>query len=244
MIGLYFYFPNKVKLKLLKNESDIKPLKERQNIFKESFKNYSLIIKNKKFIFGVLAFSCIEVPLLIWIAASPIILIRKANLTQFEYGLFQIPVFGGFILGVLFLQKLLKKYSLEHIIIIGTLVSGFGLILSFISPILFAEHFLTIVISYSIYTIGLGLISSPIYRLVLFSSDVSKGSVAAAFSVITMISFACGTELVGFVYQNQSNILFGLYGMTLFFLYYFSIKYFIHSGKVKVEEAGERKVIS
>jgi len=244
LVGLYFYFPGKNKFKLIKNKEEVNSDKIYENIFKESFKNYSLIIKNKKFMAGVLAFSMIELPLIIWIATSPIVLIRKASLSQFEYGLYQIPIFSCFIIGVVILQKLLKKYTLEKIILLGTLISGVGLFLSMISPIFFAEHFLSIVVPYSIYAIGVGLVSSPIYRLVLFASDVAKGSVAAAFSVVSMIFFGLGTELMGIIYRNQSNILYGLYSFILFVIYYFAIKYFIHSNNVKSEEVVERKVIS
>jgi MFS transporter, DHA1 family, multidrug/chloramphenicol efflux transport protein len=245
LIGLYFYFPDKTQLKIVKNieYKNNDAVKERKNIFKESIHNYSFIIKNKKFMFGVVAFACIELPLIVWIAISPIVLVRKAGLTQFEYGFYQFPVFGGFIIGVFFLQKLLKSNSLEKIVIKGSVLSGIGLLLSFLLPILFQEHFLSVVIPYSIYAIGLGIISSPIYRLVLFSSSVSKGSVAAAFSLMTMLVFGIGTESMAFIYKNQSNIALGGFGFIIFIIYLASIRFFVNVNQNN-EVISEEKAVS
>jgi len=69
LVGLYFYFPkDKVFAKDLKHE------KSNENFFVETFNKYKLLIKNKKFIFGVLAFAFAEIPIIIWIALSPLML--------------------------------------------------------------------------------------------------------------------------------------------------------------------------
>ena len=225
LIGLYFFFPNKTNSMVIEST----PKKNKENLFIESVKNYKSILKNKKFMLGVFAFGCVEIPLVLWIALSPIVLIRKADLTQFEYGVYQIPVFGMFILGVAVLQLMLKSSSLEKIIIKGSVIVGLGLILSFMLPTLLNQHHLATVIPYALYALGLGMISSPISRLVLFSSSVSKGSVAGIFSLITMIMFGVGTELAGILYRTQNNIILGGIGLTLFVLYVFTIKHLIKS---------------
>lgn len=100
-IGLFFTFP-----KSKKENIDT-------NLLVYSSKCYINLLKNYKFIFGVLSFSFAQFPLLLWIAVSPILLIQNAKLNSIEYGYLQFPVFGGFIIGVLCLQYLLKKLELQ-----------------------------------------------------------------------------------------------------------------------------------
>lgn len=118
LIGLYFYMPDKLRLKIVENKKisgDIKVTHCKTSLFSEGISNYKMILKNKKFVAGALAFSFIEIPLLVWIAVSPIVLVKKAGLSGLEYGFFQFPVFGGFILGVLLLQWLLKDFLLKKL---------------------------------------------------------------------------------------------------------------------------------
>lgn len=136
----------------------------------------------------------------------------------------------------------LKRFSLEKIVIRGGAVACLGLVLSFILPILFSEHFLFLVVPFSIYAIGLGIVSSPIYRLVLFSSSVAKGSVAAAFSLITMLFFGAGTESMAFIYKNQSNVALGLFVFILSLFYIVCVKFFLAESKIKEIDIKEKEV--
>ncbi|APJ02608.1 MFS transporter [Silvanigrella aquatica] len=224
LFGFYFSFPNEEKLssfsKITKENS------KKISIFYIII-NYIDILKNKKFIMGVISFGLIKIPFVVWIAISPLLLIKKAGLSNVEYALCQIPFFGGVIIGILYLQNLLKFYSLNKIIMIGSAILGNGLIAAFLFSILFQEHFLTIIIPYFLYSVGLGIVSSPINRLVLFSSSATKSSVAALLSFIAMLIVILGIKSMEYFYQNQSNIALGAFGFTVFFLYLFFISLFL-----------------
>ena len=229
LIGLYFFFPIDSKVIAI-------PKQKNENFLKETVSKYKSLFKNKKFIFGVLAFSFAELPIIIWIALSPVLLMRKAELPRFEYGLFQIPVFGSFILGVIILQILIKKADLEVLIKIGTVLIGIGLISSFIFSILLNQHHYVMVYAFSLYSLGLGLVSSTVTRLLLFSSELPKGIVSALFSVMLIIVLAIGTELANFLYTDFSNIKLGAYLSFLFLIYVFSLYIFINTRQEKYVE--------
>lgn len=223
LVGLYFYFP-----KDKASGKDLKQEKSNENFFVETFNKYKLLIKNKKFIFGVLAFAFAEIPIIIWIALSPLMLIRKSELTRIEYSLFQIPVFGSFIIGVVLLQVLIKKYDLEVLIKIGSFFIGLALLSSFLFSILLDQHYLVIVISFSLYSLGLGIVSSPINRLTLFSSDLAKGMVSALFSVILIVCLSIGTEFANYIYSGLNNIKLTGFLSVLFLFYLFSLYFFVN----------------
>lgn len=221
LLGLYFYFP---KDKLTNQKIAL----SKENIISEALGNYTKILKNRKFLFGVLSFAFVETPIIIWIALSPSILIRKAGLSTLEYGFLQFPVFGSFILGVVLLQLLIKNHDLQFLIKLGTLFIGIALLFGFMFSILLDQHYLVLVIAFSLYSLGLGLVSSSINRLTLFSSNVAKGSVTAALSIILVILLAVGTELANYLYLELNNVKLAGYLSVLFALYLISLYFFMN----------------
>lgn len=61
---------------------------------KELGRDYKLVLKNGRFVAGALALGFVSLPLLAWIAQSPIIIITGEQLSSYEYGLLQVPIFG------------------------------------------------------------------------------------------------------------------------------------------------------
>ncbi|WP_158998948.1 MFS transporter [Pigmentibacter ruber] len=237
LIGLYFFFPIDAKVNSIAKQKS-------GNFLRETALQYKALFKNKKFIFGVLAFSFAELSIIIWIALSPLLLMRKAELSRFDYGLYQIPVFGSFILGVIILQFLIKKCDLEVLIKIGTILIGIGLFSSLVFSILLNQHYYVMVFAFSLYSLGLGLVSSPITRLLLFSSELPKGIVSALFSVMLIIILACGTEFANFIYRDLSNIKLGGYLSLLYLIYVSSLYFFINAKQIdKKEDFIEKKII-
>lgn len=66
---------------------------------KELGRDYKLVLKNGRFVAGALALGFVSLPLLAWIAQSPIIIITGEQLSSYEYGLLQVPIFGALIAG-------------------------------------------------------------------------------------------------------------------------------------------------
>lgn len=212
-IGLFFTFPHDKKETVHKN------------LFTHASKTYFKIIKRKNYLYGVLAFTFAQLPLILWISISPILLITNAKLPLIEYGLLQFPVFGGFIIGVVLLQFLLKKYELHKIIKISALILTLGLSSSFFFSLLYPNSYLGIVYSLAFYAVGLGALSSPLFRLVLFISSDAKTSMTALFSFINMIILSFGIEILSSYIKNILIFSAALFIFQLIFL--INLKLFI-----------------
>ncbi|PWQ83222.1 multidrug transporter, partial [Stenotrophomonas maltophilia] len=68
---------------------------------------------------GALALGFVSLPLLAWIAQSPIIIITGEQLSSYEYGLLQVPIFGALIAGNLLLARLTSRRTVRSLIIMG-----------------------------------------------------------------------------------------------------------------------------
>lgn len=77
--------------------------------FLHLWRDYKQVMKNQHVISGALAIEFPAVSLLAWIAFSPVIIISGEQLSMLIYGLLQIPVFGGLIIGNLKLSRLTGK---------------------------------------------------------------------------------------------------------------------------------------
>lgn len=66
---------------------------------KELGRDYKAVLQNGRFVAGALATGFVSLPLLAWIAQSPVIIISGEQLSSYEYGLLQVPIFGALIIG-------------------------------------------------------------------------------------------------------------------------------------------------
>ncbi|MDP0886253.1 multidrug transporter MdfA, partial [Klebsiella pneumoniae] len=82
-----------------------------------------------RFVAGALATGFVSLPLLAWIAQSPVIIISAEQATSYEYGMLQVPIFGALIAGSLVLARLTSLRTLRSLIIMGGWPFMFGLIL-------------------------------------------------------------------------------------------------------------------
>lgn len=77
------------------------------------------MLKNGRFVAGALATGFVSLPLLAWIAQSPVIIISGEKLSSYEYGLLQVPIFGALIIGNLVLARLTSRRTVRSLIIMG-----------------------------------------------------------------------------------------------------------------------------
>lgn len=175
------------------------------------FSNYKQLLTNPGFMTGAIAAGLLNVPCIAWIAISPIIIITDANLSVIDYALWQLPIFGAGILGNWYLRKLTRTKTLKQIILAGSVFVSFGLLMTYLLPVLFSTYFLWLIPGLTLYGFGLGVVSGPLNRYVLFSTTVSKGTAYAMISMVSMCALGFGVEVGKHVYANHNNIHFGLY---------------------------------
>ena len=183
------------------------------------FRNYKQLLTNPSFMLGAIMLGLLSAPCIAWIAISPIIIVTDAKLSVIDYALWQLPLFGGDILGNYYLRKLTHQHSIKQMIVIGSIIVSAGLLLTYVLPVLNSGDFKWLIPGLTIYGFGLGVTAGPLSRYVLFATPVSKGTAYAMISMVSMSVQALGVELANYVYSNHNNSSFAAYCAALGLVY-------------------------
>ncbi len=151
--------------------------------------DFKVVFKNKRFLGLTLSLPLIAMPLMLWIALSPVMLIEDLGLSSMQYGLAQFPVLGGLILGNIVLIKIIDRYPLGKTTMIGLPIMLMGTIILLLGAIWQQYLILCLILGMSLVSFGEGISFSVLYRFTLMSSEVSKGTVAASVSMLMMFAF-------------------------------------------------------
>lgn len=189
--------------------------------------DYKNVFSNVRFLCGALALAFANLPLLSWIAQSPVILMSAEKLSTFEYGLLQIPIFSALIAGNITLASLSGKKKLPKLIQLAAAPIMAGLLIVFISTLYSSHAYLWMVAGLSLYAFGVDLCNAALMRLTLFSSDVSKGTVSAVLSMINMLIFSIGIEFAQILYLWKGLGLFNFFNLICGFCWLISVWLFI-----------------
>lgn len=189
MFGLYRHMPETVDFENKQPRS-----------FKAILQDFKLIFTHKRFLILAISGPLIAVPVMLWIALSPVFLIEELKLSSFQYGLSQIPVFGGLIVGNVLLARWVEKKPLGHTVLIGFPFMVVGVLIMLLG-LIFIEYVLWgLIVGMSMVALGEGLSYAVMYRFALMSSDISKGTVAAAMATMVMVFFAATIEITKYLY--------------------------------------------
>ncbi|NNH24994.1 chloramphenicol efflux MFS transporter CraA [Acinetobacter terrestris] len=164
--------------------------------------DFKQVYKNKRFLGMTLALPMVSMPLMLWIALSPVILVEELGFSSMQYGLAQFPVLGGLILGNIVLIKIIDKLALGKSVLIGLPIMLLGTVV-LIAGVIWQDYLIWCLIAgMTLISFGEGISFSVLYRFALMSSEVSKGTVAAAVSMLLMFSFFIIIELVRVMYEQ------------------------------------------
>lgn len=170
---------------------------------------YAQLLRNRRFVAGSAALGLVGLPLIGWIGLSPVLLIHDQGLTTFDYALWQMPVFGGLILGNLIINRIADRYTLPALIRLALwpFVIGLGaaLLCTWLVP-----SVVSLVAGLSVYAMGLGIANAVLYRITLFSSEQSKGLVSAMLGMITIALLGLGGVLLAMLGAGASLLSFTL----------------------------------
>ena len=184
------------------------------------FSDFKRVYQNKRFLGLTLALPMVSMPLMLWIALSPVMLVEELKLTSLQYGLAQFPVLGGLIAGNLVLIKIIDRLALGKTVMIGLPIMLLGTLL-ILAGIFWRDYFLLcLIIGMTLISFGEGISFSVLYRFALMSSEVSKGTVAAAVSMLLMFSFFFIIEAVRILYEQYHLIAYGLACFVLITLWF------------------------
>jgi DHA1 family multidrug/chloramphenicol efflux transport protein-like MFS transporter len=199
--GLWCYMPESVG-QIKRDGTTIKRVSMSLSVI---LKNYQTLIKHPVFLFGTFAYGVLGVPCLVWIALSPIILVSKAHMTLIMYGIWQIPVFGAFILGTILLRYWSRLFEPRKIAILSSIIVVLGLSVMTFLPYLYQFKPWTLMPGLVVYSFGYGIATASLYRFILFVIPIGTGTASAVISMISMSCLGVGVELGNTLFAIDAN---------------------------------------
>ena len=167
-----------------------------------------------------LALPMVSMPLMLWIALSPIMLVEELGFSSMQYGLAQFPVLGGLIVGNVVLIKIIDKLALGKSVLMGLPIMLLGTVV-LLAGVIWQDYLIWCLIAgMTLISFGEGISFSVLYRFALMSSEVSKGTVAAAVSMLLMFSFFIIIELVRMMYEHYHYLAYSVACFILIALWF------------------------
>lgn len=156
---------------------------------------YGRLVRNRQVMYGSVAIGLVFIPILTWVALSPVILMRDEGLSRMTYALLQLPVFLAMIAGNLTLSKLAGRVPIERPVVLAAWPILAGLTVALLASLLSSHGYVLITLGLSLYAFGAGMVNAGLYRLTLYASDQGKGSIAAMLGMVSLLILAVGVEL-------------------------------------------------
>ncbi len=198
LLGLYYTMPESVGQ--MKRDGQI--IRRQALTIATILHNYQTLLTHRVFVFGTLAYGLMGMICIIWIALSPVILITLSKCTLVQYGLWQLPVFGAFILGNIILSNLTKYYKVVQLSLIGSLSVFAGSLLLCGIPWLAGYTAKGMMPGLVVYSIGYGLGATALNRFILFVTQVSTGTTSALLFTVSLCFQAFGNEIGNYVFTR------------------------------------------
>lgn len=170
---------------------------------------YGQLLGNRRFVAGSAALGLVGLPLIGWIGLSPVLLIHDEGLSTLEYALWQLPVFGGLILGNLIINRIADRYPLKSLVRRALWPYLAGLLGMMLATWL-VPGVASLVAGLSVYALGLGIANAVLYRMTLFASEQSKGLVSAMLGMITIALLGLGGVLLAMLGAGASLLSFAV----------------------------------
>lgn len=156
---------------------------------------YGDLLRNPRCISGSVALGLVGLPLMAWIALSPLLLVHHLQMSMLEYALWQLPVFAALIAGNIVLNVTAEKFKPEQLLYFSLSPVFIGIMLALVMTLIW-QNIIALIIGMAIYAFGLGICNATLYRLTLFSSEHGKGSVSAMIGMISVAIFSLGGALM------------------------------------------------
>lgn len=164
---------------------------------------------------GALALSFGNLPMITWVARSPVILIEDGGMSPGMYAWTQVPVFGGVIIASIIVANFIKDPTSPRFIWRTVPVQLSGLCILLLGNLGWPHVWLWSVMGISIYALGTGMLYPVLFRFALFSHSLPKGTVSATINIIALSFMATSVELARwFYFQAGGRIAFHFLAMV------------------------------
>ncbi|WP_334311364.1 MFS transporter [Pectobacterium sp. A5351] len=196
-LGLLFFMPETIS-----NRTSWRlPVREVMRDFRDVF-------CERTFLFGSATISCCYIPVMTWVAISPLILIDRGGFNASQFAWTQVPVFGAVILASIAVARFIRDPASPRFIWRTVPLQLAGLLLLIGGDIVAPHLWLWSVVGLSLYAFGAGLIFPTLYRFTLFSNSLSKGTVSASLNMVVLSLSAAAVEAARWMYLNVGKTAF------------------------------------
>jgi len=172
------------------------------------------VFRNRIFLFGAATLSLSYIPLMSWVAVSPVILIDDGGLTTAEFAWTQAPVFSAVIIANLSVARWVKDPTRPRFIWRAVPIQMIGLAILILGNLLWPNVWLWSVLGTCFYAFGIGLIFPTLFRFTLFSNDLPKGTVSASLNIVILSVSALSIEAARWLWFNGGRLPFHLLGVA------------------------------
>src|SRR5690606_15406032 len=126
------------------------------------------VFRNRVFLFGAATIALSYIPMMTWVAVSPVILIDAGGMTTTQFAWTQVPVFGAVILANMIVARWVKDPTDPHFIWRAVPIQLCGLAVLIAGNVLWPHVWLWSVTGTSLYAFGIGMIFPTLFRFTLF----------------------------------------------------------------------------
>lgn len=168
------------------------------------------VFRNRVFLFGAATLSLSYIPMMSWVAVSPVILIDAGGMTTSQFAWAQAPVFGAVIVANMVVVRFVKDPTRPRFIWRAVPIQLSGLTVLIAGNLLWPHVWLWSVLGTSLYAFGIGMIFPTLFRFTLFSNNLPKGTVSASLNMVILTVMAVSVEIGRWLWFNGGRISFHL----------------------------------
>ncbi len=160
------------------------------------------LLKNRMFIRHLLAYGLFFGGIIAYLSGAPFVIINLLKIPAQYFGVTQLTVFGAFIVTSLLVDKLVKRYRTDRVILLGSIIIVLAAVAMLLVSFVYPRSLYGFVGGMMLYAAGFGLASSPLAKETL-SASPNSGGFAAAMLGFSMTGFSSlGSFAVGIVYNQ------------------------------------------
>ena len=187
-------------------------------------RDFRHVFHNRIFLFGAATLSLSYIPLMSWVAVSPVILIDAGGMTTAQFAWAQVPVFGAVIIANMMVARVVKDPGDPRFIWRAPPIQLVGLAILIAGNLLWPHVWLWSVLGTSLYAFGIGMIFSTLFRFTLFSNTLPKGTVSASLNIVILTVMAVAIEVGRGLWFNGDKIPFHLLAVVAGIAAVFTLK--------------------
>ena len=188
--------------------------------YSQIFHDYISLFAERRFVLTALAMALISLPLIGWIAMSPVLLVEDFGLSLLDYGLWQLPIFGSLVVGNLFVFFIADRWPLGRSVLVSFWPMLAGMVCLLLGIFIPVQSPIFMVTGISLIAFAEGLSIAVLYRFALMSSEHAKGIVSSGTAILAMISYALGIEItrLAYVAWGVTGFSLAIIGLTCCFI--------------------------